>query len=143
LKPPGFRYMCSRLICSGDKIQKNYWRINACDCCRWFPREAGTYINVPVLGPLSKLGLIVAPFCITFSVLWGVFRQASFAWVGQDILACIFTTIPLPHDEIDFCPLHAFSCVPYALLKGTCFEWSYLNTVILTVPELCWTVGPL
>ncbi|CAK9208880.1 unnamed protein product [Sphagnum jensenii] len=53
---------------------------------RWFPREAGTYINVPVLGPLSKLGLIVAPFCITFSVLWGVFRQASFAWVGQDIL---------------------------------------------------------
>jgi hypothetical protein len=110
---------------------------------RWFPREAGTYINVPVLGPLSKLGLIVAPFCITFSVLWGVFRQASFAWVGQDILVCIFTNIPLPHDEIDFCPLHAFSCVPYALLKGTCFEWSYLNPVVLTVPELCCTVGPL
>ncbi|CAK9278295.1 unnamed protein product [Sphagnum jensenii] len=53
---------------------------------RWFPRLAATYINVPILGSLSKLGLIVAPFCIAVSVLWGVFRQASFAWVGQDIL---------------------------------------------------------
>ncbi|CAM6008843.1 unnamed protein product [Sphagnum balticum] len=53
---------------------------------RWFPRLAATYVNVPILGSLSKLGLIVAPFCITISVLWGVFRQASFAWVGQDIL---------------------------------------------------------
>ncbi|KAH8950999.1 hypothetical protein BDL97_09G002200 [Sphagnum fallax] len=56
---------------------------------RWFPRLAATYINVPILGSLSKLGLIVAPFCITFSVLWGVFRQASFAWVGQDILGIL------------------------------------------------------
>jgi hypothetical protein len=28
-------------------------------------------------------------------------------------------------------------------VKGTCFEWSHLNLVVLTVPELCCTVGPL
>ncbi len=81
---------------------------------------AATYINVPILGSLSKLGLIVAPFCITVSVLWGVFRQASFAWVGQDILVHIFTTHSLLCENIGCCHLHAIPC----LQKETCIEWS-------------------
>jgi signal peptide peptidase-like protein 2B len=87
---------------------------------RWFPRLAATYINVPILGSLSKLGLIVAPFCIAVSVLWGVFRQASFAWVGQDILVHIFTTHSLLCENIGCCHLHAIPC----LQKETCIEWS-------------------
>jgi len=53
---------------------------------RWFPRAAGTYFNVPLLGAVSVLSVTVAPFCLTFAILWGVYRQLSFAWIGQDIL---------------------------------------------------------
>lgn len=56
--------------------------------CRWFPRAAGTYFNVPLLGAVSVLSVTVAPFCLTFAILWGVYRQLSFAWIGQDILVC-------------------------------------------------------
>lgn len=32
------------------------------------------------------LSLGVLPFCATFAILWAVFRHASCAWIGQDIL---------------------------------------------------------
>jgi signal peptide peptidase-like protein 2B len=53
---------------------------------RWFPQAAGTYFTVPVLGSMSALSLTVAPFALLFSILWGIYRNLSFAWIGQDVL---------------------------------------------------------
>lgn len=54
--------------------------------CRWFPKAAGTYFSVPLLGSMSILSLTVAPFAFLFASLWGVYRNLSFAWIGQDAL---------------------------------------------------------
>ncbi|KAH1189590.1 Signal peptide peptidase-like 2 [Glycine max] len=53
---------------------------------RWFKHAGESYIKVPFLGAISYLTLAVSPFCITFSILWAVYRNESFAWIGQDIL---------------------------------------------------------
>lgn len=53
---------------------------------RWFPTAGATFINVPILGAVSVLALCLSPFCVTFSVVWGVYRMNSYAWIGQDIL---------------------------------------------------------
>lgn len=57
--------------------------------CRWFQRAGDAYVKVPFLGPISYLTLAVSPFCIVFAVLWAVYRIASFAWIGQDVLVRI------------------------------------------------------
>ncbi|XP_048445796.1 signal peptide peptidase-like 2 [Pyrus x bretschneideri] len=64
---------------------------------RWFKRTGELYIKVPILGAVSYLTLAVCPFCITFAVLWGVYRNLSFAWIGQDILgiALIITVLQI------------------------------------------------
>ncbi|KAL6174714.1 hypothetical protein ACLB2K_051360 [Fragaria x ananassa] len=64
---------------------------------RWFKRTGEAYIKVPILGAISYLTLAVSPFCIAFAVLWAVFRTASFAWIGQDILgiALIITVLQI------------------------------------------------
>ncbi|KAG4394555.1 hypothetical protein GLYMA_20G055867v4 [Glycine max] len=56
---------------------------------RWFKHAGESYIKVPFLGAISYLTLAVSPFCITFSILWAVYRNESFAWIGQDILVRI------------------------------------------------------
>ena len=53
---------------------------------RWFTRAGGLYIRIPFFGAVSALTLAVLPFCITFAVVWAVYRRISFAWIGQDIL---------------------------------------------------------
>ncbi|OEL34541.1 Signal peptide peptidase-like 5 [Dichanthelium oligosanthes] len=64
---------------------------------RWFKPAAESFVKVPFLGAVSHLTLAVCPFCIAFAVLWAVFRQLSFAWIGQDILgiALIVTVIQI------------------------------------------------
>ncbi|ONK55523.1 uncharacterized protein A4U43_UnF2250 [Asparagus officinalis] len=64
---------------------------------RWFKHSGETFIKVPLFGPVSYLTLAVSPFCITFSVIWAVYRQRHFAWIGQDILgiALIITVIQI------------------------------------------------
>ncbi|KAL2902530.1 Signal peptide peptidase-like 2 [Bienertia sinuspersici] len=64
---------------------------------RWFQSFANSYVKVPLLGAISYLTLAVLPFCITFSILWGVYRDLHFAWIGQDILgiALIMTVIQI------------------------------------------------
>ncbi|KAM1584853.1 signal peptide peptidase-like 2 isoform X1 [Malus sylvestris] len=64
---------------------------------RWFKRTGELYVKVPILGAVSYLTLAVSPFCITFAVLWGVYRNLSFAWIGQDILgiALIITVLQI------------------------------------------------
>ncbi|KAI5065778.1 hypothetical protein GOP47_0018402 [Adiantum capillus-veneris] len=64
---------------------------------RWFTRANGLYANLPLVGPVSLLTLIVSPFCITFATVWAVYRHLSFAWVAQDILgiALIITVLQI------------------------------------------------
>ncbi|XP_074264807.1 signal peptide peptidase-like 2 [Silene latifolia] len=64
---------------------------------RWCEPFARSYVKVPLLGPVSYLTLAVSPFCITFAVLWGVYRNRHFAWIGQDVLgiALIMTVIQI------------------------------------------------
>ncbi|CAA0838751.1 Signal peptide peptidase-like 2 [Striga hermonthica] len=64
---------------------------------RWFKKAGGSFIKLPVLGPISYLTLAVAPFCIAFAVIWAVERTNSFAWIGQDILgvALIITVLQI------------------------------------------------
>lgn len=51
-------------------------------------------VNFPLLGETSILSLVVLPFCIVFAVLWAVYQNASFAWIGQDVLGiCLMITV--------------------------------------------------
>ncbi|XP_019232626.1 PREDICTED: signal peptide peptidase-like 2 [Nicotiana attenuata] len=53
---------------------------------RWFRCTGESYIKVPIFGAVSYLTLAVSPFCITFAVVWAVYKNSSFGWIGQDIL---------------------------------------------------------
>ncbi|WVZ73091.1 hypothetical protein U9M48_021439 [Paspalum notatum var. saurae] len=53
---------------------------------RRFKPAAESFVKVPFFGAVSYLTLAVCPFCIVFSVLWGVYRRLPYAWIGQDIL---------------------------------------------------------
>nr|AAL14629.1 growth-on protein GRO10 [Euphorbia esula] len=66
---------------------------------RWFKHAGESYVKVPFFGALSHLTLAVSPFCITFAVVWAVYRNVSFAWIGQDILgiALIITVLQIVH----------------------------------------------
>ncbi|XP_022875528.1 signal peptide peptidase-like 2 [Olea europaea var. sylvestris] len=64
---------------------------------RWFKRVGESFIKVPIFGAVSYLTLAVSPFCIAFAVVWAVYRNVSFAWIGQDILgiALIITVLQI------------------------------------------------
>ncbi|CAN6462451.1 unnamed protein product [Victoria cruziana] len=64
---------------------------------RWFKLAGESYIKVPFFGAVSYLTLAISPFCITFAVVWAVYRRISFAWIGQDILgiALIITVLQI------------------------------------------------
>ncbi|XP_058779292.1 signal peptide peptidase-like 2 [Vicia villosa] len=66
---------------------------------RWFKLASETYVKLPFIGAVSYLTLAVTPFCITFAVFWAVYRDKSFAWIGQDILgiALIITVLQIVH----------------------------------------------
>ncbi|XP_059632844.1 signal peptide peptidase-like 3 [Cornus florida] len=51
-------------------------------------------VNVPLLGDVSVLSLVVLLFCFAFAILWAVNRKASYSWVGQDVLGiCLMITV--------------------------------------------------
>ncbi|XP_030490007.2 signal peptide peptidase-like 4 [Cannabis sativa] len=63
-------------------------------CFRCFKQAGESYVKVPLLGAVSYLTLAVSPFCITFAVVWAVYRRDSLAWIGQDILGiALITTV--------------------------------------------------
>ncbi|KAI3501295.1 hypothetical protein L1887_29159 [Cichorium endivia] len=66
---------------------------------RWFKQAAQPSIKVPFFGAVSYLTLAVLPFCIAFAVVWAVYREYKFAWIGQDILgiALITTVLQIVH----------------------------------------------
>ncbi|KAL6970846.1 Signal peptide peptidase-like 3 [Sarracenia purpurea var. burkii] len=51
-------------------------------------------LNLPLLGEVSVLSLVVLLLCLAFAVVWAVNRKASYSWVGQDILGiCLMITV--------------------------------------------------
>ncbi|KAK3120122.1 hypothetical protein QOZ80_9AG0682030 [Eleusine coracana subsp. coracana] len=51
-------------------------------------------VRLPLLGEVLSLSAGILPFCVVFAVLWAVYRHASFAWIGQDILGiCLMITV--------------------------------------------------
>ncbi|XP_023534333.1 signal peptide peptidase-like 2 [Cucurbita pepo subsp. pepo] len=64
---------------------------------RCFKEIGEPYIKVPFFGAVSYLSMAVSPFCVAFAVVWAIYRSASFAWIGQDILgiALIITVLQI------------------------------------------------
>ncbi|KAK8477325.1 hypothetical protein V6N13_046282 [Hibiscus sabdariffa] len=64
---------------------------------RWFKHSGESYIKVPFFGAVSYLTLAVSPFCIAFAIVWAIYRNVSYAWIGQDILgiALIITVLQI------------------------------------------------
>ncbi|XP_004296701.1 PREDICTED: signal peptide peptidase-like 3 [Fragaria vesca subsp. vesca] len=51
-------------------------------------------IHVPIFEEVSYLSLVVLLVCVAFAIFWCVTRQASYSWIGQDILGiCLIITI--------------------------------------------------
>ncbi|CAK9313748.1 unnamed protein product [Citrullus colocynthis] len=51
-------------------------------------------VNLPVVGEVTILSLVVLLCCITFAVVWALNRRASYSWVGQNILGiCLMITV--------------------------------------------------
>lgn len=66
---------------------------------RWFKKSAESFTKVPLFGAVSYLTLAVSPFCVIFAIVWAVYRDAPYAWIGQDILgiALIVTVLQIVH----------------------------------------------
>ncbi|GER40812.1 signal peptide peptidase-like [Striga asiatica] len=51
-------------------------------------------LNLPLLGEVSILSLVVLIGCLAFAIFWAANRNASYSWIGQDILGiCMMTTV--------------------------------------------------
>ncbi|XP_050205938.1 signal peptide peptidase-like 3 [Mercurialis annua] len=51
-------------------------------------------VNLPVLGEISVLSLVVLFCCLAFAIFWIVNRRSSYSWIGQDILGiCLMITV--------------------------------------------------
>lgn len=54
----------------------------------------GKTVKLPVMGEVTVISLLVFLFCAAFAVFWASKQQASYAWVGQDILGiCLMITV--------------------------------------------------
>ncbi|KAI3459719.1 hypothetical protein Pfo_016382 [Paulownia fortunei] len=51
-------------------------------------------VNLPLLGEVSILSLVVLIVCLVFAIVWAANRKASYSWIGQDILGiCMMITV--------------------------------------------------
>ncbi|OEL36617.1 Signal peptide peptidase-like 2 [Dichanthelium oligosanthes] len=51
-------------------------------------------VQLPFLGEVLALSVGIVPFCVVFAILWAVYRHASLAWIGQDVLGiCLMITV--------------------------------------------------
>ncbi|KAA8527324.1 hypothetical protein F0562_034579 [Nyssa sinensis] len=51
-------------------------------------------LNLPLLGEVSVLSLLVLLSCLAFAIFWAANRRASYSWVGQDVLGiCLMITV--------------------------------------------------
>ncbi|XP_073312818.1 signal peptide peptidase-like 4 [Primulina huaijiensis] len=85
------------LFCIGGVEGLQTCLVALLSCFRWFGPAAECHVKVPFLGAVSYLTLAISPLCISFAVLWAVYRHVSFAWIGQDILgiALIVTVLQI------------------------------------------------
>lgn len=65
--------------------------LSKCRCCGKKP------LNLPLLGEVTILSLVVLALCVGFAIWWAVNRKESYSWVGQDILgiALMITVLQL------------------------------------------------
>ncbi|XP_070041764.1 signal peptide peptidase-like 5 isoform X1 [Nicotiana tomentosiformis] len=54
-------------------------------------------LNLPLLGEVTILSLVVLVLCVAFAIFWAVNRKESYSWIGQDILgiALMITVLQL------------------------------------------------
>ncbi|XP_019232716.1 PREDICTED: signal peptide peptidase-like 5 [Nicotiana attenuata] len=54
-------------------------------------------LNLPLLGEVTILSLVVLLLCVAFAIFWAVNRKESYSWIGQDILgiALMITVLQL------------------------------------------------
>lgn len=51
-------------------------------------------VNLPIIGEVLILSVVVLPFCAAFAILWAANQHASYSWIGQDILGiCLMITV--------------------------------------------------
>ncbi|KAJ1275452.1 hypothetical protein BS78_05G136300 [Paspalum vaginatum] len=51
-------------------------------------------VQLPFFGEALTLSVGVVPFCVVFAIFWALYRHASFAWIGQDVLGiCLMITV--------------------------------------------------
>lgn len=57
---------------------------------RCFKKTSQRYVTIPFLGDTSVYALVITPFCIAIAVMWAFHRQASLAWIVQDLFGIAF-----------------------------------------------------
>ncbi|KAK4421563.1 Signal peptide peptidase-like 3 [Sesamum alatum] len=51
-------------------------------------------VDLPIIGEISILSLVVLILCLVFAIVWAVERKSSYSWIGQDILGiCMMITV--------------------------------------------------
>ncbi|KAH0470686.1 hypothetical protein IEQ34_000409 [Dendrobium chrysotoxum] len=51
-------------------------------------------LELPVLGEVTILSIVVLPFCVAFAIVWAIHRESTYAWIGQDTLGiCLMITV--------------------------------------------------
>ncbi|XP_030467375.1 signal peptide peptidase-like 2 isoform X2 [Syzygium oleosum] len=51
-------------------------------------------VCIPLIGEVSLISVIVLVLCMAFAIFWAVNQEASWAWIGQDILGiCMMITV--------------------------------------------------
>ncbi|XP_010544387.1 PREDICTED: signal peptide peptidase-like 4 [Tarenaya hassleriana] len=124
------------LFCIGGVEGLQTCLIALLSCLRWFRRIGESYVKVPLLGAVSYLTLAVCPFCITFAVVWAVYRDVSFAWIGQDILGIsliitVLQIVRVPNLKVGFVLL---SCAfMYDIFWVFVSKWWFRESVMIVV----------
>ncbi|CAN8306497.1 unnamed protein product [Cochlearia groenlandica] len=124
------------LFCIGSVEGLQTCLVALLSCFRWFRRFGESYVEVPFLGAVSYLTLAVCPFCITFAVIWGVYRRISFAWIGQDILGIsliitVLQIVRVPNLKVGFVLL---SCAfMYDIFWVFVSKWWFHESVMIVV----------
>ncbi|KAJ8530811.1 hypothetical protein K7X08_023692 [Anisodus acutangulus] len=65
--------------------------LSKCRCC------GKKTLNLPLLGEVTILSIVVLVLCVGFAIFWAVNRKESYSWIGQDILgiALMITVLQL------------------------------------------------
>lgn len=91
---------------------------------RCFKCTEESFIKVPVFGAVSYLTLAISPFCITFAVVWAVYRNSSFGWIGQDILVRIisFCSLTYLYGSFHFVSFYSNIYIFFLFLNTSLFD---------------------